>query len=108
MTKKTAADGKSLSTFGKNNDMLLTHTEHVELEKYILYYWKLDPKTGVPYNQKKQPDQADVRLSVLEAKKNPILKTGLSEHCGVQHKGEQQGPSLFEIQHDKVTLTPSF
>jgi hypothetical protein len=55
--------------------MLLTHTEHVELENYVLYYWKLDPKKGVPYKQSDQPDQADVKLSLLEARKNPILKS---------------------------------
>lgn len=75
LTQKTDADGKSVTKLGKNNEMLLTHTERVELEKYVLYYWKLDPKTGVPYNQKKQPDQADVSLSLFEAKKNPILKS---------------------------------
>jgi hypothetical protein len=72
--KKKDKNGDIITSVGQNNDLLLTRTEKTELQKYVLFHWKLDEKTGVPLLQTDQPDRAEVELSLFEAKKNPVLK----------------------------------
>jgi hypothetical protein len=56
----------------------MTHDERTEMERYMLFYWYVDPVLGVPPIEKEQPDQSAIDMSIYEIKKNPLLK-GLRE-----------------------------
>jgi hypothetical protein len=77
-TDEVDENGNSLSKIGQKVDECMTHDERTEMEKYILFYWYVDPKLGVPLIQDEQPDPAAVDLSIYEMKKNVLLK-GLPE-----------------------------
>ena len=74
MSKKKDAQGNIITSMGQNNDGLLTKFERREVQKYVLFYWALDEKSGRPFSQSDQPDTSQVELSFAEMHRSPVLK----------------------------------
>jgi hypothetical protein len=72
-SKKRDAEGNIITSLGPNSEKLLTNLEKVEVQRYVLYHWEGDEKTGIPF---KQTDQKSIKVeeSLLDMKTNAVLK----------------------------------